>query len=259
LLRSMDILVLSGATKLSSLKFVDEAGTFNTYSQFGEDAVTSLAFNRLGITRGFVVEFGAGDGLHLSNTALYWRERAWPALLIEPDPERYESLLRRSRDYSVRLHNAYVRPYGDDTIDSFLWNNEDVDFMSIDVDDCEYQIFENMEARPKLVLIEFNPTMPHHLEIVGDIGSSLQSSPLALVSLAERKGYKLLSITGCNCLFVREDCFKPFEKYNTRYEDLVDPNATTYMVSDWHGRYFHIGPVPFGMIEPYENPQYKQL
>lgn len=246
-----------GVTRLSLNRFVDYTGIWNKYSQFGEDAVTSNALHLLGIKRGYVVEFGAGDGLHLSNTAMYWHDSDWSALLIEASPERYAHLMWNISRRNAAGVNAFITPDGQQRIDNYL--SRDVDLMSIDVDDCDYQIFENLEARPKLVLIEFNHTMPHHLELVGEPGSHMQSSPLALVRLAERKGYALLSITGCNCLFVRNDLLEPFEHFNRKYEDLVNPHSLTYMVSDWHGRYTFVGPKSFGMLEELTEPNFKEL
>ena len=40
----------------------------NKHSQNGEDGVIAEICHRLAITNGFFVEFGAWDGMHLSNT-----------------------------------------------------------------------------------------------------------------------------------------------------------------------------------------------
>jgi FkbM family methyltransferase len=59
----------------------------NFKSQFREDVWLQANWHRLGLPDvGFFVEFGAGDGVHFSNT--YWLEmdRGWTGLLIEPDP-----------------------------------------------------------------------------------------------------------------------------------------------------------------------------
>jgi len=51
-------------------------------------------------SRGYFVEFGALDGVVLSNTLLLEREYAWTGLLAEPNP-RYEAALRANRTAQV--------------------------------------------------------------------------------------------------------------------------------------------------------------
>jgi hypothetical protein len=53
-------------------------------------------------TRGFYVECGAAAGERDSNTLFFDGARNWTGLLIEPDPEAYDSMLRRNRHaYSI--------------------------------------------------------------------------------------------------------------------------------------------------------------
>lgn len=244
------------------MKLSDHAS--DVYSQFGEDGIIRTAMDLVGIKTGRVVEFGAGDGLELSNTAQFWKDSGWPALLIEPDQFRFDGLQKNTAGYTnVTCLPATVQPSGHtDTIDSICsrWNPDDepIVFMSVDVDDCEYQILSNMNVRPTLLLVEFNYTMPHHLELVGAVGSRLQASPLAIVKLAESMGYSLISISGCNCLFVLKEHFDLFEAYDTDYWNLVDRKASTFVVTDWLGNYIYIGPKPHGVIAPYENPRWEQ-
>ena len=227
----------------------------NVYSQFGEDGMIAEALNVLGIKRGFAVEFGAGDGLELSNTARLWRDLGWEALLIEAAPDRFESLKHNTVGYNVTISQSMIDPVHL-TIDSFV-TGRDVDFMSVDIDDCEFQILQTMECRPRLLLVEFNYTMPHHMELVGAVGSRLQASPLSIVKQAESMGYGLLAISGCNCLFVRKPHDQKFEEYDTEYRNLVDPNASTFVVTDYLGKYVFVGPKPHGMSGPYENPPWE--
>lgn len=230
----------------------------NKYSQFGEDGVVAKVFEIIGEpTVGYAVEFGAGDGLELSNTAQFWKDRGWNALLIEPDQERYRKLSFNTQNYDVDISSHAVTPTGAFAIDNFLDYGQEIDFMSVDVDDCEYQILKNMEARPRVLLVEFNYTMPHHLELVGAVGSRLQASPLAITRLVESMGYALVSITGCNCLFVRREYDWMFDSYITDYWQLVDKNASTFVVTDWLGKYIFVGPKPHGMSDPYEDPQWE--
>jgi FkbM family methyltransferase len=76
-------------------------------SQFKEDAWLAKNWPKLGLPdRGFFVEFGAGDGVHFSNT--YWLEhdKGWTGLLIEPDPR---NVVNRP---GIPVERACVGPVG---------------------------------------------------------------------------------------------------------------------------------------------------
>ena len=64
----------------------------NTYSQFGEDGIIKEILFRLrnsGIElNNWACEFGAWDGLYLSNTARLILEEEFNAVLIEGDPKK---------------------------------------------------------------------------------------------------------------------------------------------------------------------------
>lgn len=71
-------------------------------SQHGEDRWISEHFDELGLPKdgGFFVEFGAGDGVKISNTLWLERDHGWKGLLCEPDArhqitERPNSIVER--------------------------------------------------------------------------------------------------------------------------------------------------------------------
>lgn len=67
------------------------------YSQNGEDGILRELFLRLGIAKGFAVEFGVGDGMECN--AAYWlRDYGWGGLLIEGSPADFARIVQNYRD-----------------------------------------------------------------------------------------------------------------------------------------------------------------
>ena len=78
-----------------------------TYSQYGEEAIIDSFFK--GKRRGYCVDVGAADGVLYSNSRYLIETLAWSALLIEPHPAFFQSLLDLYKDNSkVRLENVAV-------------------------------------------------------------------------------------------------------------------------------------------------------
>jgi FkbM family methyltransferase len=66
------------------------------YSQSGQDSyLDTYVFQ--GFRRGVFVEIGAWDGVDLSNTVFFERERAWTGLVVEPLPDRYATLITQRK------------------------------------------------------------------------------------------------------------------------------------------------------------------
>ena len=64
--------------------------------------------------------------------------------------------------------------------------------MSIDIDGNDYHIFEGLDIyQPKLICIEFNPTIPNEVNFSQKANMSVNqgSSALALIELAKKKLY----------------------------------------------------------------------
>lgn len=80
-------------------KFLEEYGK-SEYSQIQQDKMV-LFFH--GFEPGFFVEFGACDGLYLSNTYLLEKEYGWIGILSEPAPSYYEALLNNRNAHKEQL------------------------------------------------------------------------------------------------------------------------------------------------------------
>ena len=57
------------------------------------------------------------------------------------------------------------------------------------------QLKDLKKYKPKLVIIEYNPTIPPHLEAIQKRGGYLGSSALSIVNLGRDKGSKLQTVT----------------------------------------------------------------
>ena len=186
----------------------------NSYSQFGEDGILKEILTRLSTSRlltKWCVEFGAWDGVFLSNTCRLIREDGFRAVLIEGDPKRVSELESNFPGDEVTKLCAFVGLTGATTLDSILKKTaipHDFDVLSVDIDGCDYHVWESLDQyRPKVVIIEYNPTMPNSVEYVqpADLSVFHGSSPKSLCNLACTKGYGLVAVTSTNLFFVADE------------------------------------------------------
>lgn len=219
---------------------------YNIYSQFGEDGVISKIFSIIGEKTKLCVEFGAWDGIYLSNTANLWKNKSWKAILIESDPERIKSLNHEN----ILPINAFVGLDENNSIDFILKNNniiEDIDFMSIDIDGNDYHIFDLLKIKPRVICIEFNPTIPFWMDIYQNKNKMLGASLGSLNRLANSKGYKLVGATDCNAFFVLESEFNKFSEFNTNLADIACYDYYNITITDFTGKYKKIGNYAYGL------------
>ena len=159
------------------------------------------------------VEFGAWDGISGSNTYNLISNLGYRGVLIEPDKSKFQELVSNLPDPKHHKIQAYVGLNFDNRLDSILERTEipnNFDFLSIDIDGMDYYVWKSVEKyRPKIVCIEFNPTIPDQVFFIQlpDFELSQGASPLALISLATDKGYSLVSATDCNLIFVADELF----------------------------------------------------
>lgn len=215
----------------------------NVYSQFGEDGVLAKILEIIGTNSKLCIEFGAWDGFYLSNTANLWGNQDWSAVLIEQDPERCKTLFKNTKMYKkVQSICASVGIGKSDSLEAILNRNSidysEVDVLCIDIDNDDYYVFQSLEIiRPRVIICEYNPTMPAHLDIYPEYGKYMGASPGALIRIAKEKGYELVALTTCNCFFVlKEDLYK-FDNHEISLEKIRMDNHLRYVITDYAGRY----------------------
>ena len=134
----------------------------NVYSQNGEDGVLQKIFEMQGIDRGFFIEFGAWDGMYLSN-AYHLYKLGWTGCYIEGDDRKYQDLVRNIPDESIKKVHAWVADEGPNSLDRIVAELDvrEVHLLSIDIDGDDLRVWRSLRTcRPMVVVIEYNPTIP---------------------------------------------------------------------------------------------------
>jgi len=203
----------------------------NITSQFGEDGMIGRIFEIMEPNNKFCVEFGAWDGKRFSNTWSLLNDFGWRGLLIEADDAKFAEL---KDEYSgrddVELRNTLVGLKGDQSLDALLAGANaprDPDFLSIDVDGMDWHIWASLtKFRPRLIVVEFNPTVPNDVVFVQDDDPSVNqgASLLAFVELGKSKRYELVATTECNAFFVDGTFFPAFGIDDNDIDAMHDPS-----------------------------------
>ena len=216
----------------------------NVTSQSGEDGVIARALELLGERDGWCVEFGAFDGRVASNTYSLIATHGYRAVLLEPDSARFAQLRGTHRGRAgVHLLQRAVGFDGDERLDRLLAGTPapiDFDLLSIDIDGNDYHVWQSLqEYRPKLVVIEFNPTIPNEVDFVQPRDPAIRqgASLTAIARLAREKGYRLVHATALNGVFVDERYFARFEIADDSPAALrSDLSLVTWLFQTYDGR-----------------------
>jgi hypothetical protein len=215
----------------------------NITSQNGEDGVLAELFQRIGTTNRQCIEFGAWDGKHLSNTWPLWAEQDWHALLIEGDAVKCADLKRSIIHLpNVKAVCRFVASSGPNSLDVIASENRlpvRPDLLSIDIDGDDLAVFASLNIlKPRVVVIEYNPTIPPDVCFQQQTGGNLGSSALAIESVARQKGYRLAHITTTNLIWV---CREDFDKAGITEPSIVDDfrrDHLTWVVMSYSGHAF---------------------
>lgn len=220
----------------------------NVYSQSGEDGIIRKIFERLPATDKWCVEFGAWNGVFLSNTRNLIENAGYSAVLLEASKDKFRDLNNNyAGQKNVITVNALVGIGAHDGLDAILGGTpvpHDLDFLSIDVDGNDYHIWKAMSTyRPKVICIEFNPTVPTEVAFVQRADSRVNqgASLLSFVELGKEKGYELVAVLPFNAFFVDSQYYPLFDICDNRPAVLrKDLSAITYLFSGFDGTiYLH--------------------
>ena len=192
----------------------------SVFSQFGEDGVIERLLALIEPSSKYAVEFGASEGIALSNVRNLLVNRGWSGLMIEGDDQRAGRLAENYRTMpQVQTRSAYVFPGNVETLFDHAGVPKDLDVLSIDIDSNDYYVWRAIhDYRPKIVVIEYNPGYPppsravvafhpfNHWDGSDYYGASIQ----AMYELGREKGYELVHVesSGANLFFVDRPYFE---------------------------------------------------
>lgn len=192
----------------------------NVHSQNGEDGITLEVLRRIGLETGSCCEIGGNDGRWMSNTALLI-ERGFSGAFVEADWDLYQKCVANWA-HNPKVHCICSR-VGADNVNAFV--DDTCDVLSLDTDGSDFKIFEGLSARPKIVIVEVDSSIPPDVYAFNSDGGA---SYLAMLRLAYIKDYFLLCHTG-NLILVDE-------RYRHLFPEIIGDglsNAELYFKRDW--------------------------
>lgn len=195
-------------------------------AQNGEDGVIEEIIKRLELADLWCCEFGAWDGMHLSNTFHLIRTKKAKVVMIEGDLSKFSKLLLTQSKYPDQIIalNFYVdhRPNAENSLDKILSSTsipKDFDILSIDIDSYDLDVWESLKNYlPKLVIIEINNEIEpgifqRHSE------TNCLNSFTSTLEVGKSKGYTLICHL-FNLFFIRNDLL---DKIKIEQKYIDDP------------------------------------
>lgn len=184
----------------------------NYYSQNGEDGVLLELLRRLNLDDDplVAVEFGAWNGIHLSNTFNLIKSHKFTAIYIEGDQDKFKALEETASKFEqVTPIQAMLSTSGQGntkTLDHILGNLgvDEITVLSIDIDSNDLEIWASSNVLAKIVVIEINSSIEPGIVRWHNPPKNTGNSFSATLMVARAKGYTLVCHTG-NMIFVRND------------------------------------------------------
>lgn len=202
------------------LSFLQKYADNGPHSQNGESGILTEALARMGISTGYAIEVGGADGLYCSNIALLLKN-GWRGLFVESDWNLYQQCKANwEHNPNVRAQCCHV---DGKNISAFV--DDRCDVLSTDTDGADFDIFKGLKAKPKIVIVEIDSSIPP-----GDEGFNSDGAAgyRTMTELGISKGYFLLCHTG-NLIFIDM-------KYRKLFPEIVGDglnNASLYFNQSW--------------------------
>ena len=176
-----------------------------SFAQNNEDKIVIDLFFKKNIKNGVFIEFGAWDGVHLSNCKLL-ADHDWSGFFIEGNSLRFEDCKKNYKDNNkIKVLNKFIDEKF--TLNDLIKENniDKIDVLSIDIDGKDLTELKRLTlVKPKVIIIEYNSTIPFDVECEDNIGGN-GSSYLSINNHLSKNNYELINFTVCNLIFIEKD------------------------------------------------------
>lgn len=190
------------------------------------EPIIEYILNTIDIKEGFFIEFGAWDGIVLSNCRKLY-ENNWSGMFIEADSNKFIDLHNNYKEEEKIIIVNSMIDTDKNKLDTILnkYNIIQVDFCSIDIDGLDLNIFNSMEEiLPTIICIEGGQVLfpmekeKVNLEIQKD---NVTQSLYNYITDFEKKGYRILCAYQ-DIFFVKEKYYNLFSVSQNIYEIYLD-------------------------------------
>ena len=231
-----------------------------SYAQFGEDLILLDFFKKKKLDKGFFFEFGAWDGIHLSNCRMFY-ELGWQGCFIEVDKKKFIDLKKNyHNDSKVKLINEFVN-LTDNSLDNIIQRNhiKEIDLLSIDIDGRDLSIWKTIKSlKSKFVIIEFNQFIPFDVEYEDKTDQFVGNSVLALYKYAVSQDYELIGATTANLIFV-DKFFNDGEIDKINISNVYEIVKPLRLGHNWKGEMLFFKNNILSIKEYFTHPQQKNF
>jgi len=209
------------------------------YSQAGEDVILREIFQKIEKPVEWICEFGAWDGVHLSNTFTFVANNNANAINIEGDKEKFFSLKRTAEQFSTIVPiNQFVdyNKHSKNNLDNIL-SSTDIpkvfDILSIDINSDDLDVWQSLKQySPICVIIEINNLIPPGIyrrhkdfsqEQIKNKSDTWLNSFSSTIDVGLEKGYTPIKHIGWNLIFIKNDYADQFHLNTTdNYNSLFN-------------------------------------
>lgn len=175
----------------------------NTHSQVGQDGIIGEITKRLGLEKGRFVEFGAWDGVYLSNARLL-AESGWDGIFIEGSTEKFHELCKNYPNDNIIKINSLVCPSSEfpylangETLIQILKHRlsnseiEEIDLVCIDIDGADLEVALSIGFKPKIIILEGGSLLRPSIDAAYPNAYNNAQHPLSfIIKKMEYFGYK---------------------------------------------------------------------